>query len=142
MTCDRDEYSELDEHIDIDSMKRVVENAVSTIAGLVNSTEVEEMLKGSRPFNPEAIRYHLEYLDVARVALVAMRKELDSCTMVGTKMEHSAREAEHEAAPAHVRREAEHEAAPAHVRVVGMHEDLYDPVDGRSGRWELEDDND
>lgn len=83
-----DEYSEWDEYIGIDSMKRVVENAVSTIAGFTQCLAVEEMLKGSSPFDPKMIRYHLEYLDVARVALVALRNELDSCTMVGTQMTH------------------------------------------------------
>ena len=85
MRCD--EYSEWDEYVGLDGMKRVTENAISEIAHFVHSISISECIKENKPIPIDTVKSYMEYLDVARVALIAMRHDLDSYSMVGTIME-------------------------------------------------------
>lgn len=72
-----DMYSEWDEYIGLNTLKRVMENAISQIAGATTFINKESEI-------PEDLKNYLEKLDIVRVSLIAVRNELDHCEMVGT----------------------------------------------------------
>lgn len=88
-----EEYSEWDEYIGLASMKRVLENAISRMCAFNDYRDRMErgnLEKGELDY----LKTCIEHLDVSRVSLIALRNELDHCSMVGTRIKREATKTE------------------------------------------------